>query len=238
MNMDLMRKAVQSYYDAQKLRIQMSNRIDAQARAGTMTREWEEQAEDTLKDMVKIEKKLQKDVGTMLTHVDIYPWLTEVRGCGVLISGALVSGIQDPGKFETVSKLWAYCGLHVVEGRAPRRRKGEKANWNGFLKAKLLGVLGPQFLKHKNETYSKIYYDEKHRLDSLPCSLSPAEHRKGAKAEDLLPNGCTAGHMHNKAIRKMVKIFLADFWEEWRTMRGLPVRPTYQEEYLGHKHAG
>jgi len=48
--------------------------------------------------------------------------------------------------------------------------------------------------------------------------------------------GMSDGHRHNAAIRFMIKQLLLDIHTKWRTHEGLPVRPTYQEQYLGHKH--
>ena len=50
------------------------------------------------------------------------------------------------------------------------------------------------------------------------------------------PWGKSDLHRHRDAIRKMLKIFLIDLWTNARRIKGLPTRPTYQEEYLGHIH--
>lgn len=42
-------------------------------------------------------------------------------------------------------------------------------------------------------------------------------------------------HCHLRAKRKMVKIFLQNFWEAWRTIEGLQVTQPYVEARLGHK---
>lgn len=50
------------------------------------------------------------------------------------------------------------------------------------------------------------------------------------------PWGRSDAHRHQAALRYMCKMFLAQFWEEWRKLEGLPVRSSYQEQYLGHDH--
>lgn len=82
-----------------------------------------------------------------------------------------------------------------------------------FLKTKLLGVLGPSFLRSKSP-YRAHYDAYKDR-----CAVNPAwaEARKA--------------HIHNAAIRYMVKQFLNDLWVYWRTSEGLPVCIPYQEAY-------
>jgi hypothetical protein len=44
------------------------------------------------------------------------------------------------------------------------------------------------------------------------------------------------GHRHNMAVRYMIKIFLIDLYNEWRSLEGLPVAPTYNEAKLGKVH--
>jgi hypothetical protein len=50
--------------------------------------------------------------------------------------------------------------------------------------------------------------------------------------------GKSDAHRHAAAIRYMIKMLLLDIHKEWRTHLGLPVRPSYHEEYQGHVHSG
>jgi len=109
---------------------------------------------------------------------------------------------------------------HLVD-RTYINAAGEEAvrksiTFNPFLKTKLVGVLGPSFLKCGNATYRKLYDDYKHRLESDP--------RKA---------GWSKGHRHNASIRYMVKMFLGDLYNAWRAIEGLPIAPTYAEAKLG-----
>lgn len=115
---------------------------------------------------------------------------------------------------------------HLVE-RTYTNRKGEEATcmsvtFNTFLKTKLIGVLGPSFLRANNAKYRKIYDDYKHRL----------ENRADTKE-------WTVAHRHNAAIRYMVKQFLRDLYIAWRTAEGLEVFAPYEEAKLGMRpHTG
>lgn len=138
--------------------------------------------------------------------------------------------------------------------------------FNPFLKTKLIGVLGSSFLKvnrilvngkrtgsakrvalAKEEGYqgdvknqdavdsylvargmtvvndscvfNREYYDYKRRLENNPAH-----------------DGKSAGHKHNMAVRYIVKLFLAELYNEWRRLEGLPVAMTYQEAKLGLVH--
>jgi len=99
---------------------------------------------------------------------------------------------------------------------AERPTKGEKLHYNKFLKTKLVGVMGSCLLK-ANSPWRKFYDDYKHRLKSAGKGMSD-------------------GHRNSMANRYMVKMLLQEFWIQWRTLEGLPIRAPYQEEYLGHKH--
>jgi hypothetical protein len=119
--------------------------------------------------------------------------------------------------------LWAaYLEKREQLGRitmvAERPRKGEKLKYNKFLKTKLLGVMADNFLM-LNSPYRRFYDEYKHRKDSAGW-------------------GKSKGHRHNAAKRYMVKMFLQDFWVEWRTRANLPVRVPYSNEYLGKVHQG
>jgi len=91
-----------------------------------------------------------------------------------------------------------------------------KLPYNAWLRAKLCGVLGPSLLKADSPWRSA--YD-------------------GYKARWVAQGkGVNDGHRHAAAIRFMVKMLLLDVWKAWRAFEKLPVRPSYQEEKLGHKH--
>lgn len=127
---------VRGLYDAQKLRIQLELRIQRLVRDEVMNEEeakkffhlpfgWFEKAEHEMQKMVA---KETKDLPI------VKKWLKKVKGIGPRLSGLLVANIGDIGRFDTVGKLWAYAGMHVIDGRAVKRAKGQKANWNAELK--------------------------------------------------------------------------------------------------------
>jgi hypothetical protein len=106
----------------------------------------------------------------------------------------------------------------IASARAQRPEAGVKLPYNAWLRSKLCGVLGEVLLKVG--TPYRYYYDNyKHRWEAAGKGVSDK-------------------HRHVAAVRYMVKCLLADIWREWRTFEGLPVRPSYQEAYLGHAHEG
>lgn len=103
-------------------------------------------------------------------------------------------------------------------GKAMKPVPGEKLRYNAWLRSKLIGVLGPVLLQ-LGSPYRKVYDDYKHRKQQAGWGVSDA-------------------HRHQASIRRMVKMLLLDIWKLWRAHEGLAVRPSYQEEKLGHTHSG
>jgi hypothetical protein len=50
------------------------------------------------------------------------------------------------------------------------------------------------------------------------------------------PWGKSDAHRHAAAMRYMVKMFLLEFWKEWRNLEELPIVESYAEAYLGRRH--
>lgn len=188
-------------------------------------------------EMLSHEKRMFKNLVHELRTLPIYTeFLDGVAGCGPAMAGVIISEI-DITKAKYVSSLWKYAGLDVgPDGRGRSRRaehlvdveytnaKGEQAKrrsitFNPFLKTKLVGVLGPSFLKVKESPYKQAYYDYKHRLENH------------SKYKDV-----SKGHRHNMAIRYAVKLFLVDLYAKWRALEGLEVHPPYSEAKLGLTH--
>ena len=143
------RHAAGNLYDLQKLRIQSGNR------AGSLTAELDERDKEFMAAMSSgldnVEQIAEKHLKRHLKGYPIYEkWLKKQSGCGVKMSGVIISSINIH-KADTVSKVWAYCGLSVVDGHAQRRVKGQTAKYNPWLKAKVVKVLGDNLIR-----YSKL----------------------------------------------------------------------------------
>jgi len=133
-------------------------------------------------------------------------WLSKVKGIGPAYALGLVSFIRDIGRFDTVSKLWAYAGL------APGQRleRGKKATWNPRLRT-LCWKIGKQFVKQgggykRIYKESKVYYQNRPDLKGKPKRVIDAHAR-----------------------RRTVKLFLSHLWVQWRRLEGLPTRPHYDD---------
>jgi len=193
-------------------------------------------------DLLKQEERQFRGLGKELVAFPLWTkFLEKVVGVGPAM-GAIIISEFDIYKADYPSSLWAYAGLDVAtdpkrctvpDGKGRNRTKNHlvevdyidknkkpaKRNsitFNPLLKTKLIGVLGPSFLR-TGSIYADIYENEKHRLESHPVY-----------GEEEKP-----GHRHAMAIRKMVKIFLIDLYVKWRQLEGLPVSKPYHVEKLG-----
>ena len=105
------------------------------------------------------------------------------------------------------------------------RISGYQSNWNDRLK--VLGwKVGSSFVKmpSKRSKYRKLY----EKIKAEEYKLHPKPIKKDSK---ILYN---AGHLNNRAIRKVVKIFLAHLWQTWRRQQGLKVTEPYVKQLLHH----
>lgn len=183
------------------------------------------------------EEQVNKDVAILMKDKPLWnEFLLNVKGVGPKLGGVIMAYL-DIEKAKYPSSFWKYCGVDVGPDGAGRSRrkehlhkiqyinkKGEPKEKDGLtfnpkVKTKLVGVLGPSFLKAKGH-YADIYNDYKNRLENHP------NHKDKVK-----------DHRHKMAIRYMVKEFLKDLHIFWRELEGLPVSKSYAEVKLGLKHS-
>ena len=191
-------------------------------------------------ELYRREQEMFRHFELVLDGIPIYrAWLRDVVGVGPTMAGVLLSEI-DIHKADTPSKIWALAGLDVAEDGKGRSKRAEhlvlrkyiakdgtekeklSITFNPLLKTKCVGVLGPSFLR-VGSGYAQVFYDIRNRY---------------RERERQREDGWTDGHILRASIRYMVKIFLRDFWLEWRALEGLTIRPSYAEEKLGQKHSG
>jgi hypothetical protein len=130
------------------------------------------------------------------------------------MAGGLIAFIDDISKARTVSSLWKYAGFSPDE----KRVRGKPTNYNRKLKDHCHRVAA-QLLKAGGK-FAELYY-----------KLREEESRKKFES----PRGAHRMHIHLRALRKVKKEFLKMLWIAWRRSEGLPIRPPYSVEKLGHK---
>jgi Transposase IS116/IS110/IS902 family. len=104
------------YYDLQKSRIALENRLRAIKQE--RSHQSEEEAKvlySVLEDVVRMEKAIPRAFQAYVVSSPVSPWLSHVKGIGIILAANLVSIYGDCSKFDTISKMWAYTGLHVIK---------------------------------------------------------------------------------------------------------------------------
>ncbi|MEI6842918.1 MAG: transposase [bacterium] len=102
------------------------------------------------------EAKRERDLEKACDALNVYRVIFEpIEGCGPKIASRIIGAVIDIRRFETKAKLRAFCGVHVLEdGRFPRRRNNEVANWNGDCRQALF-LLGDQFNRRPNSEWGQ-----------------------------------------------------------------------------------
>jgi hypothetical protein len=188
-----LRIAVRSFYDVQKTRIEMEGRLRPTGKERLLLdAHWQAVLKERLQQFQALEKALLKDVEKLLEEFPAASWLLAERGCGPTLAGVIIAEYADPSRANTVSQMWSFAGLNVLDtNEAPGLKnikrlidemaaRGEKKRrpWNAFLRTKLLGVLGPNLLKAANAR-RKDYDDYKRRV--LHRQLLVGKELMGAK---------------------------------------------------------
>lgn len=247
---DRLRKLVQVAYDYQDLRIRTANRLSRKADGTDQNKDDAILPEQEIPQIIKVlersqtmEKSIFDDIEAEVKKFPIYTeFLSKIKGCGPAMSAIIISCI-DIHKADTAAKITQYAGLNpgLVRGkkkdkdgniittdelvRGDKPTKGYILPYNAFLKTKLMGVLATCFIKCGSQY--RYYYDA--RKTRLMASELPVNGNEDKKWKDE-----TKAHISMSAQRYMMKMFLQDLYGVWRKLEGLPVRKSYQEEYLGH----
>lgn len=210
----ILRQLVDTYEQTQRMRIQLGNRRDALVRGvdeppvdATFLTEAPQKLYNRLRES---EKELVHEMQHYVRQHPAWPWLTQVRGIGPTLGAKVLGLIGDISLAPTASALWRFAGYAVIDGERERLKKGEKSHYNRRLKTACY-LIGMSFIKLKSP-YRKIYDDAK-------------VYYQGTHPE------WTKIHIHRAAMRKMVKVFLAHLWYEWRAAEGMEARNLYVLEY-------
>ena len=187
----------------------------------------------------EMEEAWIKRCETLQKQHPAYPFLKNVKSCGPILSAILMAQL-DPLKIDYVSSFYAFCGC--VKGH-DRLVKGEKATFNKWLKAKILGVLADNFVKQRSE-YALYYYNRtifllnKENVEiasgevvSYFGKLKPEDEAAGKRPRK------TSMHIMRMAKRHMMQKFLRDYYCASRYLMGMPIIRAYEDEKLGLHHS-
>lgn len=164
-------------------------------------------------------------------------WVKDGMGVGTKSVARLLGAIGDPAfRYDpetgelverTVGQLWSYCGYGDAEKQ--KRRKGVQSNWNTEAKMRV-HIIADAAFKPRCETcvehaaamreegedgWSPPPVDCTCEADGYQYRVCYEESRAADAALDIAD-----GHKHNRALRKVKKLFLLNLWLEARRVHG------------------
>lgn len=174
----------------------------------------------------ELEKQAVKAVERYMRYSPWGPWLKSdaSRGVGEKQLARLLGATGDPywhsrdERPRTVSELWAYCGLHVVQGESPKRQRGSQANWSedARKRAWLIATSCMKSTGRYREAYDAAKTKYAAALHDRECK------RCGPSGKPALPGSeISDGHRHARALRAVAKTVLKDLWIESRRQHGV-----------------
>ncbi len=205
--------------------------------------------EELYRRLADLESFVDGRVAERIQEHPAYPWFSRVKGVGKENIGKVIYAIRVQPEYDeegnelpyadTISAVWKFAGFSVEDGKAPRREKGAKTTYNSRLRT-MCWRLGESLMRAQGKFYDyyvaqKAQYVARYQAEGkkiVPATALPKVNGKKQETDSYI----SEGHIHNMALRKMIKLFLALLWISWRTELGLPVREPYSSEKLGHTH--
>lgn len=232
---------VDTYYAIQKYRVSASNQTRALGKSGEPNYfvRW-------LGDQIEgLEKRIKTVLDAYTDQHLLGRWCKSITGIGPVIAAGLMAHI-DITKAPTVGHIWSFAGLNPEA----RWELGQRRPWNARLKT-LCWKIGESFVKVKNrpqDIYGKIYEQRKQYeteknerreyADQAAEILRTKRIRRSTAAFQYYKQGMLPpGHIHERAKRYAVKLFLAHYhYVAYRLHYGQEPPKPYAIEHLGHVH--
>jgi hypothetical protein len=238
---DEARFLVDAYYMMQRDRIRAGNQVRAlsESKEPNDVLTWLGEQSATLETQIKgaLGKYSQASV--------VGAWAESICGIGPVLSAGLLAHI-DIQKAPTVGHIWRFAGLDPTV----TWEKKNKRPWNARLKT-LCWKIGESFVKvsgNDADVYGKVYVARKAQeverdaagqfAAQAAAMLTAKRFRDETGAKKAYESGhLPAGHLHARAKRYAVKLFLAH-WHAvaYRGAFGTDAPKPYAITALGHAH--
>lgn len=212
------RYLVDTYYREQKERITADAIVRQAKEAGEPTEAVEFIAEQHRRNEASIKSMLD----SYTSGNDLGAWCKSICGIGPVIAAGLLAHI-DITKTQTAGGLQRYAGLDPTQEWG----KGQKRPWNAKLKTLVTFKLGESFVKCQNrekDVYGHIYAERKALEQAANERGENAERAKEVLEKIKIGKDTEAykwysqgklppAHIHARARRYAVKLFLSHFFE-------------------------
>lgn len=197
----LMGHYARQHDEVQRLRIAVGNRVFAME-SEALNAAYVAPLKAQRDELEALESAIDRQLGRLVKQHPLGKWVeTEARGLSGRSFG-LLFGITGPlDRFATVSKLWKYLGLHVVDGGAPRKVRGQKLDYSPQGRTRCY-VIGESIVKSGAGGKYRAAYDEKKAYYEAEREEWPQIRR------------------HRAAMRYAVKMLVKDLWVQWRKSVG------------------
>jgi len=224
------RYLVDTYYQMQDSRIATAHQRRAAGESGepNATLTWAADQFETLEGQIR---------GVLGRYAKQHPagkWALGQKGVGPVITAGLVARLELR---PTVGQWWKFCGLDP----SVTWEKGQKRPWNAALK-RLCWLLGESFVKvsgYDDAFYGQLYKARKEEevarneagafADQAARVLATKNIGRDTQARAYYEAGkLPPAHVHARAKRWAVKIFLAHLHDVWhRAEKGVPAPEPY-----------
>lgn len=231
---------VDFYYIAQRDRIRSNNQVRTMAGEPSLILEFLGSQAAEREDLIK------KALDSYTSASRVGQWLRSIHGVGPVIAAGLLAHI-DIRKAPTAGAIWKFAGIDGVT----TWNKGEKRPWNTMVKTLAAFKLGESFVKTSNSDksfYGKLYKARKEMetaknlaggyADRAAYELSSKNYSTETATYAALSSGrLSDGHIHARARRYAVKIFLSHLHEVmFRVILGQMPPAPFALAILGHAH--
>jgi len=175
-----------------------------------------------LQALLAEKKSVEKRLIAAVEALDVYEKVFEpIKGIGPMIAARIINSVIDIRRFKTEAKFVKFLGLHVLpDGRFPRRRNGEVANWHPDGRQAMF-LLGDQFLRQSDTTkWGRYLIARKAALRTIhPVEVLSESGKKRY----------TKGHIQKMALWRTLTRFAESLYREWWKLEKSAVQANSKE---------
>lgn len=181
----------------------------------------EKKANDgVLQALMKEERIAERELAKALEKLPVYTEiLSPIEGCGPAIASRIIASVIDIRRFKTDAKLKAFMGVHVLpDGRFPRKRLGEVANWHNDARQALY-LLGDQFNRRPDSVWGKYLRTMKANQRAKHPEVEVVEGKKRY----------TDAHIHKMALWRTLSRFVEALHRDWWKLEGKRIAKEFKQ---------
>ena len=210
------------YQDLVKIDVAQQNRLKARER-DNIAEQYNVPLRVSLGHIQDAKKALDNALLGLLKQHFMFDWVQDIKGFGTVGFAGILGVLGDLDQFPNPAKAWKYMGMHVVDGRAPKRTKGELLGYSPMGRT-VCHLIAEGLVRQNKGKYREIYDKrratvlERERTEPSGCPFGHEHLDKKKKVLDCIKTddlGDHSAHVDNDAKRVTVKELLKDMLLEW-----------------------